>query len=189
MTLTVFLIVCIVGTIAFWFHFDLPYPVGVQRGKGRRVTTLMGRPHSFFGRPVVTHADGAQMWYRFGSLHRGGDLPAQVKKGEKVWRRKTYICRRHDLPAVVKDDGMMEWWKHGSVDRWNGLPSRIFADGTVEFYRFGRLSDVNSPHETLPVFYGGVEYHVPYWMLEIYTDGDFEHTAQTSEHTASGSTL
>jgi hypothetical protein len=67
---------------------------------------------------IVTESNGDVLYYKKGKLHRDGDLPAVIRKGEYRWYRNGKLCRDDPCPSVImlddEHDGyLLEWFKKG----------------------------------------------------------------------------
>lgn len=86
----------------------------------------------------IAYADGSQMWYMNGKLHRDQDQPAIIRAdGTREWWVNGQCHRDNDLPAIVDVDGTQEWWINGQCHRDDG-PAIILADGTQYWYKNGQ---------------------------------------------------
>lgn len=70
-------------------------------------------------------------------LHRGGDLPGNIRQTKLEWVQHGELHRDGDLPAQVNSDGSMYWCKHGKLHRANDLPSGVCADGVQHWSKNG----------------------------------------------------
>ena len=79
---------------------------------------------------ITTKVSG-KIWFKFGLVHRGNDLPAYIDDEEKVWWKFGQIHRDKDLPAVITLYGKY-WYKNGMRHRDNNLPALEMNDGSKE---------------------------------------------------------
>lgn len=57
----------------------------------------------------------------------------------KIWRNADgQFHRDDDLPALIRADGSVVYYKDGCLHRDGDLPAVIFADGSVSYYRYDR---------------------------------------------------
>lgn len=90
------------------------------------------------------HMIGAQIWYKNGSIHRDGDLPAVITAdGSMVFYCNDGICHRDgDLPAMEQFDVCKVWYVHGKIHRERG-PAKIvfqpFSSTEYFYYQHGLL--------------------------------------------------
>jgi hypothetical protein len=65
---------------------------------------LHHQPHSIDDLPAVITADGDQLWYKEGKIHRDGDLPAIILAyGTQYWFKEGKLYRAGDLPPMQYD--------------------------------------------------------------------------------------
>jgi hypothetical protein len=65
---------------------------------------------------------------------------------ERQWRVKGKLHREDDGPAIERQDGQYEWWRHGQRHRENG-PAIIRPDGSWEWWLNNLLHRTNGPAE------------------------------------------
>ncbi len=77
------------------------------------------------------YIDGSTIRYVFcGMYHREGDLPAVLKEnGTLEWRQYSELHRDGDKPAIERADGGKEWHIHGKLHRDGDQPAKIDSDG------------------------------------------------------------
>ena len=96
------------------------------------------QPHNYDREAVIT-ANGTQIWYREGKLHKDGDLPAKIfADGTQMWYKKGKFHRERDQPAIIYADGYQEWWQEGKIHRDGDQPAIIRQDGIQEWWREGK---------------------------------------------------
>ena len=89
---------------------------------------------------VVISAMGDQKWYRYGKLHRDGDLPAVVmltntgRPRYRAWYRDGKQHREGGLPAVISNHAR-SWYINGRRYRKGGLPTSVM--GKVKMWHRG----------------------------------------------------
>jgi hypothetical protein len=87
----------------------------------------------FNGRSILS--DGAQVWYRDGTLHRE-DGPAYISRyGTQIWYRDGEL-HREDGPAIIVSWGGEEWWLNGRLHRDDG-PAVTYPPRRREWWRDG----------------------------------------------------
>ena len=94
-----------------------------------------GKLHRIGG-PAAIFADGTEIWYQNGVLHRT-DGPAVFDPqslAEEYWVNGE--LHRTDGPAIRTPDGSLHWFIHNQKHREDG-PAIIYADGTEIWYRYG----------------------------------------------------
>lgn len=107
------------------------------------------------------------------------DAPTEVEEDPlyegycKQWRITESRCERDgDLPALVRAQGQMTWFRYGNPYR-EELPDSISDTGQVSIRLHHRTAQGYTrigvePHHLSEVSREGAVYHVPYWMLEAY---------------------
>lgn len=101
--------------------------------------------HNDNDRPAVVHGKHKEWWFH-GMRHRVSDNPAiTYKDGSKEWWFHGMRHREGDKPAVVlKEESFnytffsLEWWFYGKLHREGGKPAIMRADGTQEYWEYGR---------------------------------------------------
>jgi hypothetical protein len=80
------------------------------------------------------------MWFYAGELHRE-DAPAIIRAdGIQEWYWHGQRHRNGDLPAIVFPDGIrMEYYKYGKWHRGGDLPAIIFDHRNMSWYKHGYL--------------------------------------------------
>ena len=75
------------------------------------------------GGPAVSTSDDKRLYYVYGQLHRGGDLPAIDSPGRREWYIRGKLHRAGGLPAIEKDEGSCRaYWRRGVYYRDDDLP-------------------------------------------------------------------
>ena len=67
----------------------------------------------------------------------------KIFKGRKIKEYKVNEdgeIHRLDGPAIIREDGTMEWWKNGILHREDG-PAIIYPNGNMEWYSNGFKCD------------------------------------------------
>ncbi len=108
------------------------------------------------------------IWYfdQNGKFHRE-DGPALIKNnGAEEWWRHGCL-HREDGPAVTTDV-MCRWYREGKLHREDG-PAIELADGTKEWYREGKLHREDGP----AVEYQGGRGGEHYLMGKMFVEEDF----------------
>lgn len=86
------------------------------------------------------HSTVEQKWMIGDTLHRGGDEPAVVRTdGLKEWWFKGQRHREGDRPAYIDADGNKRWYRRGRLCRDGDQPAVINADGGQEWYKNGLI--------------------------------------------------
>lgn len=117
--------------------------------------------HSFDDNPSCKSRNKSE-WYRNGKLHRENDLPARLITDDneqptlEAYFYNGKFHRENDEPAyivtncykiwynhgdiqhILWNDGAEKWFKNGLLHREGGLPALIHADGTNEYFEYGR---------------------------------------------------
>ena len=90
--------------------------------------------HRNNGPAVVVLATGARIWYRYGRVHRDGDLPAKVDNmsGAYKWFKYGWTHRDGDKPAIITPY-FMRWYEYGEGTRHGGLPAYMLRDNIMEW--------------------------------------------------------
>jgi hypothetical protein len=70
--------------------------------------------------PAVIRVNGTMIWYKDGVIHRDGDLPAKIIKGDELWYSNGLLHRDNDKPAVNRLNGCQKWYKNGKLHRESG---------------------------------------------------------------------
>lgn len=76
-------------------------------------------------------------------------LPESSEVVIREWRDKDGYLHRENGPAVMRSDGVIQWWTHGSLHRDDG-PAVIRHDGRVEFWKAGLLHRIGGPAVITP---------------------------------------
>lgn len=118
------------------YHRDGDQPVQVDADGGQH----FGAGYDYSradDRPTYIDGEGNEFWrrgpiqqngYPFeGELHRDGDLPAVVRMDGGVEYWKNGKKHRDSEPAVVKANGTQQWWFHGDNYR-NLVPLRKVSE-------------------------------------------------------------
>lgn len=68
--------------------------------------------------PAIIRANGDQMWYQNGDLHRDNNLPAIIyANGGQLWYQHNNLHRggiNGDLPAIICANGDQMWYRNGT---------------------------------------------------------------------------
>ena len=87
------------------------------------------------------------------------DPPREIRYGIKRWSRPDgRLHRAYGLPAVVHENGDMEWHRQGKPHRDHDLPASVFADGRRLWRRDGHLHRETGPAVVRP---GGT---IEWWL-------------------------
>ena len=79
------------------------------------------------------------------AIHRDEDLPAYITKDRYLYFKEGY-AHRDNGPAVIKEDGTLEWWKNGKLHRLSHEgPAIIKPDGSVEYRENRRPHRLDGP--------------------------------------------
>jgi len=110
-----------------WFYSNVDCRISngptIECADGTRMWTYGGKLHRSFG-PAIEYVDGTREWYVHGLLsscaNNGLDDswfemgPAQIfPNGEKRWYLAGRLDREDGLPAVIYEDGIVEYWTRG----------------------------------------------------------------------------
>jgi len=138
------------GNIYQWYQHGLvtrdpskgPAEIGTWNGeKTSRYYDANEKLHRDNDLPAVI-TPTCMSWYQHGDLHRLEDRPAVLAKNHTEWWIEGLRHRGGDQPAYIRDDGLRLWYQHGSLHRDDKTkPSIIFADGSKEYFMFGRYTD------------------------------------------------
>lgn len=86
----------------------------------------------------------------------------------KVWKNSAgQYSREGDLPTTVFCEGGMIW-ESSRYEDYGGLPSVLRTDGTSVFWKRGFPGETMYPEQVRSIEYAGVDYCVPWWMVEGY---------------------
>ena len=107
----------------------------------------------FLNTKCRTNRFGDKSWFKNGTLHRDGDLPAVILiKGIQRWYQDGKLHRDGDKPAVIERNCKKEWWKYGKLHRENA-PAIVRDSGIDEWrkngilYRDGALPSITHDSE------------------------------------------
>jgi len=103
-----------------YLHNDKDLPAVVS-GKHKE-WWFHGMRHRESDKPAVVYKDNSREWWFHGMRHRGNDKPAVVLKEESF--NYTFFT--------------MEWWFYGKLHREGSKPAIMRADGTQEYWEYGR---------------------------------------------------
>lgn len=70
------------------------------------------------------------------------DLDPEFPRGTELWFKKSYLHRQgvfRNLPAVVRPDGIKEWWVNGRRHR-KSRPAVTYPTGEVEYWEKGKMT-------------------------------------------------
>ena len=87
---------------------------------------------------ITTKVSG-KIWFKFGLVHRGNDLPAYIDNEEKVWWKFGQIHRDNDLPADITANGNHIWYRNNQIHRDRNLPAMKCYNGEERWYQNGSL--------------------------------------------------
>jgi hypothetical protein len=104
----------------------------------------------------TTDPDGSKGWYKYGKLHRDGDLPAvEYPNGTKKWFKNGVLHRDNDLPAVEYPNGTKKWFVGGECTRANGKPAITYSNGRREWWFNNVRQTEIYPRNKFVVIYNG----------------------------------
>lgn len=105
------------------------------------------------GYPAVIKADGTEVWYQHGRIHRedGPAIiePATYNNAKICWCRHEQLHRDNDEPAVIYFNGTKEWYQNGKRHRVGG-PAVTYKNGAEIWYQNGRQHREDGPAQTFP---------------------------------------
>lgn len=123
----------------------IKYVVGWKSGRlmdkeGNQHWYFHWKPHRDEGLPAYVNAHGTtKKWYRFGDLHREGDLPAIEWEDGGVEYYKRGMRHRENGPAIIRANGDMDWYVNDQLHREDG-PARVRPNGKDEYWLNGQMN-------------------------------------------------
>ena len=101
--------------------------------------------------PAAIMVDGTQIWYQNGKRHRIG-LPAEIRGSGTVLYFINGTAHNPNGPSFIRSKNeivsgrtLLRAWEHfGKAHNFSG-PALEYADGTIEYYVFGRKHNYFGP--------------------------------------------
>jgi len=94
-------------------HRDNDKPAVINRDSGSKYWYKNGQLHSYNDQPAVIDSDGSKFWFKNGLLHRDNDKPAEINSNGNMYWYQNNKKHRENGPAVIRYDGLLEWWLNG----------------------------------------------------------------------------
>jgi hypothetical protein len=141
-----------------WEALRVMFPNFVSHdGTESEITTK--QMHNLEDLPTKVLNDGTQVWLdTLGQLHRDNDQAAVIRaNGIEEWYQHGKRHRENDQPAIRYLNGTKEWFVNGNRHRDKDQPAVIRANGTQKWYQHGLLHRDND--KPAVVWADGSEYY------------------------------
>ncbi len=156
-------------------HYTINY-----QGDGCTEWRLLGKLHRESGdrnkdQPAVIYDNGMLSYYKFGVLHRDGDKPS-IKHPSHSYRSYYKHGQRHrdntingeSQPSFISNQYGFEYRQNDVFHREGDFPAIMYADGTIEYYKNGKLhrdNDINGNMQPACIYPDGTS---EYFKNDVY---------------------
>jgi hypothetical protein len=130
------------GSCELKFHFP---DISVEEARRMPLQVLIPLLEAFDPPTDISENGDAKLWIvplpnnpEMHGYHRDYDLPAVVwEDGAMEWRLNGQLNRLYGRPTAIGPGGEMWWHRDGLLHRDDGKPAIVYADGSVEYWLNG----------------------------------------------------